>query len=56
MEPRVVTGLGICSAIGIGRDAFFRALENPVLLRDKPSQPVESFDASKYEGAAVVNP
>ncbi|HEX4515528.1 MAG TPA: beta-ketoacyl synthase N-terminal-like domain-containing protein [Polyangiaceae bacterium] len=54
MEPRVVTGLGICSAIGIGRDAFFRALETPVLLRDKTSQPIESFDASKYEGAAVA--
>jgi 3-oxoacyl-(acyl-carrier-protein) synthase len=54
VEPRVVTGLGICSAIGIGREAFFRALENPVLLRDKSVQPIESFDASKYEGAAVA--
>ena len=54
MEPRVVTGLGICSAIGVGRDAFFRALEKPVLLRDTPKQPIESFDASKYEGAAVA--
>ncbi len=54
MQPRVVTGLGICSAIGIGREAFFRALENPVLLRDKGKTPIESFDASKYEDAAVA--
>ena len=54
MDPRVVTGLGICSTIGIGREAFFRALENPVLLRDMPKQPIESFDASKYDGASVA--
>ena len=54
MQPRVVTGLGICSAIGIGREAFFRALEKPTLLRDAPRRPVESFDASKYEDAAVA--
>lgn len=54
MQPRVVTGIGICSAIGIGREAFFRALEKPTLLRDVPTQPIESFDASKYEDAAVA--
>jgi len=54
VQPRVVTGLGICSAIGVGREAFFRALEKPTLLRDLPRQPVESFDASKYPDAAVA--
>jgi 3-oxoacyl-[acyl-carrier-protein] synthase II len=54
LEPRVVTGLGICSAIGIGREAFFRALANPTPLRDLPRQPIESFDASKYPDAAVA--
>ncbi len=54
MEPRVVTGLGICSTIGIGREAFFSALEHPILLRDTPKKRVESFDASKYEDAAVA--
>jgi 3-oxoacyl-[acyl-carrier-protein] synthase II len=52
--PRVVTGLGVCSAIGIGREAFFRALEQPTLLRDAPKKKVESFDASKYEDAAIA--
>ncbi|HSQ64529.1 MAG TPA: beta-ketoacyl synthase N-terminal-like domain-containing protein [Polyangiaceae bacterium] len=54
MTPRAITGLGICSAVGIGREAFFRALENPVLLKDAPRRPIESFDASKFEDAAVA--
>jgi len=54
LQPRVVTGLGICSAIGIGREAFFRALAKPTRLRDLPRQPIESFDASKYPDAAVA--
>lgn len=54
MDPRLVTGIGICSTIGVGREAFFRALENPILLRDTPRWPIESFDASKYEDAAVA--
>lgn len=54
MQPRVVTGLGICSAIGIGREEFFRALERPKLLSEAPRRPVESFDASRYPDAAVA--
>ncbi len=54
MEPRIVTGIGICSTIGIGREAFFRALANPVLLRDAPKKAVESFDATPYKDAAVA--
>jgi 3-oxoacyl-[acyl-carrier-protein] synthase II len=52
--PRVVTGLGVCAAIGIGREAFFRSLETPTLLRDAPRRKIESFDASKYEDAAIA--
>jgi len=54
VTPRAVTGLGVCSAIGIGREAFFRALATPVLLKDAPRRPIESFDASKFEDAAVA--
>ncbi len=54
MTPRIITGLGICSAIGVGRDAFFHALENPTLLRNAPRRKVESFDASQYTDAAIA--
>ena len=54
MIPRLITGLGVCSAIGIGREAFFRALENPTLLRDTPKKKIESFDATKYEDAVIA--
>jgi 3-oxoacyl-[acyl-carrier-protein] synthase II len=54
LEPRAVTGLGIVSTVGIGRDAFFRALIAPELLRDRAIKPVESFDAKEYPGAAVA--
>jgi 3-oxoacyl-(acyl-carrier-protein) synthase len=54
MQPRAVTGLGIVSTVGIGRDVFFRALEAPQMLRDRPIKPVESFDAKEYPGAAVA--
>jgi 3-oxoacyl-(acyl-carrier-protein) synthase len=54
MQPRAVTGLGIVSTVGIGRDAFFKALEAPELLRDREPKPVESFDAKEYPGAAVA--
>ena len=54
MIPRVVTGIGVCSAIGIGREAFFRALETGTLLRDAPLKQVTSFDASQYEDAAFA--
>ena len=55
MEPRIITGLGICSAIGIGREAFFHALEKPTPLSDLPREPIESFDASKYPDDELAN-
>lgn len=54
MQPRAVTGLGVVSAIGIGREAFFSALEAPPMLRDRLVKPVESFDSKEYPGAAVA--
>ncbi|CAN5734049.1 beta-ketoacyl-ACP synthase II [soil metagenome] len=54
MTPRAITGLGICSAIGIGREAFFEALRSPTLLRDRKPELIVSFDAAKYPGAALA--
>jgi 3-oxoacyl-[acyl-carrier-protein] synthase II len=54
VTPHIITGLGVCSAIGTGREAFFRALENPTLLRNAPRRKVESFDASQYDDAAIA--
>ena len=54
MQPRAVTGLGVVSAIGIGREPFFRALRDPVPLADAPRRPIESFDATAYPGAIVA--
>ncbi len=54
MTPRAITGIGICSAIGIGRDEFFRALPLATNLRDSPRPPAESFDSSKYADAGVA--
>jgi 3-oxoacyl-(acyl-carrier-protein) synthase len=48
MKPRAVTGFGIVSAAGIGREAFLRAMHAPVALADQPTRPIESFDGSKY--------
>lgn len=56
MTPRALTGIGIASALGVGgADHFFRAMrEPPARLSERPPAPVASFDASKYEGAPVV--
>ena len=58
MQPRAITGLGIVSTIGVGREAFMRALHAPA-----PAPPpdggraeakVESFDAAAYPGARIL--
>ena len=54
MQPRAVTGLGIVSTVGIGREAFFRALQAPTMLRDRAIKAVESFDSKEYPDAAVA--
>ena len=66
MTPRAITGLGIVSPLGIGREAFFRAMQSPAPLGSSPRLPdgtsrvtaergpLESFDTSKYPNARVV--
>ncbi|MDP9036774.1 MAG: hypothetical protein M3O50_18400 [Myxococcota bacterium] len=65
MKPRAVTGIGIVSALGIGRAAFFEGMRAGALSAgDKPASPawrgparastaqaaVPGFDATKYLG------
>ena len=54
MQPRAVTGLGVVSTIGIGREAFFRGFESPTPARERPAVKISSFDASTYAGARVA--
>ena len=54
MQPRAVTGLGIVSTIGIGREAFFRGLASPTPALERPHRAIEAFDASAYAGARVA--
>ncbi len=49
-----VTGLGIASAVGVGREAFFSALREPTLLEHLPARPIESFDATPHPDARVA--
>ncbi|HEX7666930.1 MAG TPA: beta-ketoacyl synthase N-terminal-like domain-containing protein [Polyangiaceae bacterium] len=53
MEPRAVTGLGVVSSIGIGREAFFHALATATVCKDRPHERVQSFDASAYPDARI---
>jgi 3-oxoacyl-[acyl-carrier-protein] synthase II len=54
VTPRAITGLGIVSALGIGRDAFFAAMRAPVLVADLPRHAPSTFDASKYPDAQLA--
>jgi 3-oxoacyl-(acyl-carrier-protein) synthase len=51
VKPRAVTGLGIVSPIGIGRQTFFEALREGGRPASKDGQlQVPDFDAAKYLG------
>jgi 3-oxoacyl-(acyl-carrier-protein) synthase len=54
MTPRAITGFGICSALGIGREAFFEAMRAPVPLSEAPKRPLTMFDTSAYPDARAV--
>jgi 3-oxoacyl-(acyl-carrier-protein) synthase len=54
VTPLRVTGLGVVSALGIGREAFFRAIREPRLLEHEPLHPAETFDSSAYPEACVA--
>lgn len=54
MTPRAITGLGIACAVGVGAEAFFRAMNAaPSRLSERPPAPIASFDATKYEGRTL---
>jgi 3-oxoacyl-(acyl-carrier-protein) synthase len=53
VKPRAITGLGIVSALGIGRDAFLRTMREPT-PGAAPSHPLETLDATKYPDADVA--
>jgi 3-oxoacyl-(acyl-carrier-protein) synthase len=52
VTPRAVTGVGVVSALGVGREVFFASLRAGA--RAPQGAHVESFDASKYENARVA--
>jgi 3-oxoacyl-(acyl-carrier-protein) synthase len=54
LQPRAITGLGIVSALGVGRDEFLRAMQAPALLGELPQRPIETFDASAYPNASIA--
>ncbi len=49
MKPLLITGVGVVSPVGIGREAFFEAMR--VGAKAPFDRPVESFDVSAYEAA-----
>lgn len=51
MKPRTVTGVGVVSPIGIGRDHFFDALRSGAFAAGGPS---ETFDGAKYPGVPIA--
>jgi 3-oxoacyl-(acyl-carrier-protein) synthase len=52
VTPRAVTGVGVVSSLGVGREAFVAAFRAGV--RAPQSARVESFDASKYDHARIA--
>lgn len=54
MKPLAITGLGICSSLGIGREAFMRAMKTPSGTPCGQSAKIASFDASAYADARIA--
>jgi 3-oxoacyl-(acyl-carrier-protein) synthase len=54
VKPRAITGLGIVSTLGIGREAFLAAMRAPMRLVEAPRRPPEAFDGAKYPDAALA--
>jgi len=54
LTPRAITGLGVVSTLGVGREAFFAGLASPTLLRDRKPTAVETLDPAKYPNAAIA--
>jgi 3-oxoacyl-[acyl-carrier-protein] synthase II len=53
VTPRAITGLGVASALGVGREAFFASYDGGIPPCEQ-NRPVETFDASPYPGARVA--
>lgn len=51
MLPRPITGYGITSAVGIGREAFLSALRSPGALEPAPGRKLATLDLAKYPDA-----
>jgi len=56
MTPRLVTGLGIASALGTGSEEFYAKLADATKLaaRVPDASNITSFDAAKYPEASIV--
>lgn len=54
MQPRALTGFGICSALGVGREEFFAAMRAPRPLGERLRKPVQAWDAPARASALVA--
>jgi 3-oxoacyl-[acyl-carrier-protein] synthase II len=52
VNPRLITGVGVVSPVGIGRQAFFEAMRTGA--RAEGRGPIASFDVSAYPHAKVA--
>src|SRR6185437_8331115 len=55
VNPRAITGFGVASSLGIGRQAFLEAYETGASGRRDDGK-VESFDAAAYASAPIRLP
>jgi len=53
VTPRAITGFGIVSALGIGREAFFEGMREPP-PQPASTQSIEAFDATAYQKPLII--
>jgi 3-oxoacyl-(acyl-carrier-protein) synthase len=51
MLPRAITGYGVTSTLGIGREAFAEALRTPTALEPSDGRKLTTIDLAKYPNA-----
>ena len=54
MKPLALTGVGVVSPLGIGREAFFAALSDPKSAEARAFRTPAVLDAEKFRGAKVA--
>jgi 3-oxoacyl-(acyl-carrier-protein) synthase len=57
MTPLAITGIGIATAAGVGKEAFFAAISDARdgrVVAPLPKDQIQSFDAKSYDGVNVV--